>query len=123
MSSTKFLYRTTSEYIRKQKLNSTHVDITNFEPTTVTTSNKKLRNPLLIDETKTNLNPQINENFNYAQSTTEFRAKFPFVMVYVPLLQQTQFINECEWLQKKIGHFPSEADQRAILKSLGNVVK
>ena len=69
--------------------------------------------------------PKLNTNYNevFHQSTSEFRAKYPFVMVDVHPLQQSQFIIECEWLQSKIGHFPSEADQQAILKSLGNVAE
>ena len=47
-----------------------------------------------------------------------FKAKYPFVSIYVPLNKQYQFIKECEWLEKKLGHFPSELEQLSILKSL-----
>jgi hypothetical protein len=48
----------------------------------------------------------------------EFRAKNPFVMVDVDPSLRMQFIEECAWLEKKIGHFPSEKEQLEILNSL-----
>jgi hypothetical protein len=63
---------------------------------------------------------QINDRFsiNNHKLTSEFHAKYPFVMVHVNPSLQTQFIHECEWFERRLGHFPSESDQIAILKSL-----
>jgi hypothetical protein len=51
-------------------------------------------------------------------SLNEFKAKYPFVVVEVDSSLRTTFIKECEWLEKKLGYFPTEVDQLAILKSL-----
>lgn len=56
--------------------------------------------------------------FSNLELLNDFRARYPFVMVDVPLELRENFINECSWLQDRIGKFPSESDQIAILKSL-----
>jgi len=48
----------------------------------------------------------------------DFHAKNPFVMIDVPLNLRDAFIKECIWLEKKIGSFPSEEEQKNILQSL-----
>ena len=36
----------------------------------------------------------------------------------VPLKVRIAFINECKWLENKIGHFPSEEEQIEILRTI-----
>lgn len=120
---TKYLYQLTTQYIQKRKLKSTYLDSNSLATTSPISSNDRLRNPFLSYKPNTKIDTPSTKKFDYSQSITDFRAKHPFVMVDVHPLKQTQFISECDWLQKKIGHFPSEADQQAILKSLGNVTE
>lgn len=103
IETSKFLYAATSDYIKqKQQEKNKLVEMQSMHiPLASEISNKK--------------------NFIYEESTNEFRAKFPFVKVNVHPLLRTQFINECKWLENKIGHFPSESDQIAILNSLDRV--
>jgi hypothetical protein len=103
IETSKVLYAATRDYIkRKQQEKNNIVEIQSLHiPLASKSSTKK--------------------NFISEESTNEFRAKYPFVMVNVHPLLRTQFINECEWLENKIGHFPSEADQIAILNSLDKV--
>jgi hypothetical protein len=63
--------------------------------------------------------PKINhKEFLSEKAFEDFRAKHPFVMVDVDPSLRMQFIEECTWLEKKIGHFPSEKEQLEILNSL-----
>ena len=48
----------------------------------------------------------------------DFQSKNPFVKVYVKPHQREEFLNDCQWLEKKLGHFPSETEQVSIIKSL-----
>jgi hypothetical protein len=48
----------------------------------------------------------------------DFQSKNPFVKVYVKPHQREEFLNECQWLEKKLGNFPSETEQISIIKSL-----
>jgi hypothetical protein len=98
---------------------------------------------LSVDESSTNLSETVtkkNSYFGYAETESsnsvpskpkinhkeflsekafeDFRAKHPFVMVDVDPSLRMQFIEECTWLEKKIGHFPSEKEQLEILNSL-----
>lgn len=61
-------------------------------------------------------------NLNTTDNTWEdFHSKNPFVKVYVKPHQREEFLNECNWLERKQGYFPSEVDQQAILKSINNI--
>jgi hypothetical protein len=63
--------------------------------------------------------PKINhKDFLSEKAFEEFRAKNPFVMVDVDPSLRMQFIQECSWLEKKLGNFPSEKEQLEILNSL-----
>jgi hypothetical protein len=63
--------------------------------------------------------PKINhKEFLSEKAFEEFRAKNPFVMVDVDPSLRMQFIQECFWLEKKLGNFPSEKEQLEILNSL-----
>ena len=57
-------------------------------------------------------------NFESNEAWDEFQAKYPFVMIYVRPDIRNSFINECLWLEKKIGNFPTMSEQESILKSL-----
>lgn len=51
----------------------------------------------------------------------DFRAKHPFVQFNIPLNIREQFIQECQWLESKLGHFPSYDEQKTILIELGAI--
>ena len=68
-------------------------------------------------------NPGVNlhnfpTDFLSQKALEEFSSKYPFVKVSVDPSLRMQFIEECTWLEKKIGNFPSEKEQLEILNSL-----
>ena len=123
-----FLYKLSSNYIKKKlqsnSINSNDLDSksNNFSSTSKT-SKHLIKNGVhwndgrLLDAI--NHPPQVKpkRNFVYDKETYAFKAKYPFVVVDVDPIYRSQFIKECEWLEKKLGYFPSEADQIAILNS------
>ncbi len=48
----------------------------------------------------------------------EFRSQHQFIAVDVYPEYFTSFLNECEWLEKKVGRTPNRDDQLSILKSI-----
>lgn len=120
MSFAKFMYCLTRKYINDTKPN---VHQTDAAITKISSDSLKntYKNPFSNYAPRVHIETNVNRNFANEKSTTDFRAKYPFVMFDIHPIQQTQFITECEWLQNKTGYFPSEADQQAILRSLGKV--
>jgi len=54
----------------------------------------------------------------FDEGLEEFKAAYPFVMVYVEPSLRKRFIEECLWLQGKIGEFPPKTEQIRILESI-----
>jgi len=81
----------------------------NFGYSNITKSNSVSSKPKII-----------HKDFLSEKAFEEFRAKHPFVMVDVDPSLRMQFIEECTWLEKKIGTFPSENEQLEILNSLNS---
>lgn len=71
-----------------------------------------------IKATRFEFNRNLVENILDDDETIKFKAKYPFVKVQVPLKVRMAFINECKWLENKIGHFPSEEEQIEILRTI-----
>jgi len=74
------------------------------------------------DPNKTSKSNRKNSEYTYSDYTNSFKEKYPFVTVNVLPSMQDQFIQECLWLQKRTGHFPSTVDQQTILDSINPLI-
>jgi len=78
-------------------------------------------------KTDINNNDDSENEFASELSWLSFLAKYPMVIIYVKPSLRELFINECLWLENKIGHFPNEKEQSHILRSINpqknNIIK